>query len=103
MIRPNRKLTPILRGRVLDSFQAVPDGIVLQFANRSTMHVKTADPSALPAADPFRNAAISNVRQQDTTLVLEFESHAQSLSLQTAEQTASVLVRDANGSLDYAD
>jgi hypothetical protein len=103
MIRPNRKLTEILKGRVLDSLEAAADGIVLHFADGSAMHVKTADPAASPAVEPFQKSAVSNVRQQDTNLVLEFASHEQSLSLQTSEPTASVLLRDANGSLEYAD
>jgi hypothetical protein len=103
MIRANRKLTEILKGRVLDSCETVSDGIVLRFTDHSAMHVKTGTPVAEPAVASFRNAAISNVQQQDTNLLLEFASHEQSLALQTSEPTASVLLRDANGSLEYAD
>jgi hypothetical protein len=103
MIRPNRKLTDILKGRVLDSCETLSDGLVLRFTDHSTMHITTRVPVPEPTVMSFRNASISNVRQQDTNLLLEFESHEQSLPFQTSEPTASVMLRDANGSLEYAD
>jgi hypothetical protein len=103
MIRTNRKLTGILKGRVLDSCETVSDGLVLRFSDHSTMHVKTGAPADKSAVASCCNAAISNVRQQDANLMLEFASHEQSLRLQTSEPTASVMLRDAKGSLEYAD
>ena len=103
MIRPNQKLTGVLKGRVLESFEAAADGFVLRFADRSTMHIKTTAPVAESTISEFYTAAVVHVRQHDTNLALEFDSRESSLLLQTSEPTASVLIRDANGSLEYAD
>jgi hypothetical protein len=102
-LRPNRKLAGILKARILDSYEMVPDGIVVRFADKSTMHVKTGAPVEAFAIEPFRNAAVSGVRQQDIHLALEFDSREQLLRFQTAEASASVLVRDGANSLEYAD
>ena len=53
------------------------------------------------------NSAVSGqtvkaVRQQDTTLSLDFENGT-SLDISTAEASSSVMVRDANHAMEYAD
>ena len=45
---------------------------------------------------------IKAVRQQDTTLELDFDNGA-TLTIATAEATSSVMVRDKNHALEYAD
>jgi hypothetical protein len=98
----NHQLTTLLKRRVLKESEPASDGIVLRFADASTIHVKTNQPPIAVAIEPVQSATITQVRQQDTTLVLEFES-GKALSVRITEPSASVLIRDGAGELEYAD
>ena len=54
------------------------------------------------ASDEAARGVVKGVRQSGTTLDFDLEN-GQTLSLQTREATSSVLLRDKNGVLEYAD
>jgi hypothetical protein len=77
----------------------------------SALFIATSDPASktLPhvlakpiLADLRPWGAVKAVRQQDNRLSLDFEDGG-TWEIQTAEPTASVMVRDTNHTLEYAD
>ena len=94
----NHKLTATIQGRTISGTSNSGGKMTLAFTDGSNMTVKTAGSS---------NSAVSGqtikaIRQQDTTLSLDFENGT-SLNIQTAEATSSVMVRDKNHVMEYAD
>lgn len=109
----NKKLTKILAGRTALRVAWQGATAVVQFDDGSTMTVQTAANAAggatqaSPGGPSLGTAAgvlgrVRGVRQQDTTLDLDFES-GPTLTLRTAEPTSSVLVRARDQTLEYAD
>lgn len=112
----NKKLTKILAGRTALRIAWQGATAVVQFDDGSTMTVQTAadapaGPTQTSPAGSSPGAAtggpgalgrVRAVRQQDTTLDLDFES-GPPLTLRTAEPTSSVLVRARDQTLEYAD
>ncbi|MBV8867197.1 MAG: hypothetical protein JO210_17505 [Acidobacteriaceae bacterium] len=103
-LRPNQKLTHVLAGRTLERIEPAPDGFQLHWADGSLMHIKSSQPPPAFSSEAARSpATVARVRQQDTKLVLEFQAERPPLEIETAEPTASVLLRTAQGALEYAD
>ena len=94
----NHKLTGILQGRAISSTSNANDLLTIGFTDGSTMTVKTAGSSNSAST----GGAIKAVRQQGTTLDLDFENGG-TFTITTAEATSSVMVRDKNHGLEYAD
>ncbi len=94
----NHKLTKIIAGRTLSATANSGGKMTLTFTDNSIMTVKTAGSSNSGVS----GQTIKAVRQQDTTLSLDFENGT-SLDIQTAEATSSVMVRDKNHVMEYAD
>jgi hypothetical protein len=101
--RLNQKLTHVITGRALERIEPAADGLLVHWGDGSTMHIKSSQPPVLPAGEPLPPATVVAVRQQDTTLVFEFQEHRPPLVVEAAEPTASVLLRNAQGALEYAD
>ena len=95
----NHKLTNLLKGRTLAGTSQSGDTATLTFSDGSIMTVQTAPSSSNAAAT---GGTIKAVRQQDTKLNLDFEDGS-TLELTTAEATSSVMVRDKNHVMEYAD
>ena len=94
----NQKLTGIIQGRTVKSIQSQGGKLLIDFDDGSTRAVKMAGPPSSTATGSTVKAA----RQQGTELNLDMEDGS-SLTIQTLEPTSSVMVRDANHSLEYAD
>jgi hypothetical protein len=95
----NRKLTPLLAGRTIQAIQPRDTGWAVRFTDDSVLTLKTA---ATVVQDQWQNRTIKKVRQKDTLLNLDFMDQT-TLAILLAESTASVLLRDHNGVLEYAD
>ncbi len=95
----NHKLTALLKGRTLAGTSQSGGVATLTFTDGSVMTVQTAPSSSNSAAT---GGTVKAVRQQDTRLDLDFEDGS-TLELTTAEATSSVMVRDKNHVLEYAD
>ncbi len=94
----NHKLTNLLKGRTIAGTQNQGDALTMTFTDGSLMTVNTVGSSNSAST----GGTIKAVRQQDTTLALDFESGS-TLEIQTAEATSSVMVRDKNHVMEYAD
>ena len=94
----NHKLTALLQGRTIAGTSNQNDVLTLSFTDGSQMTVQTAGSSHSAST----GGTIKAVRQAGTTLSLDLESGS-TLEIQTAEETSSVLVRDAKGVMEYAD
>jgi hypothetical protein len=94
----NQKLTGVIKGRKITSAQNEGDTLSIRFDDGSTMTVRTA----APVGSPIVGIPVKAVRQRDTTLDLDFENGA-TMEIKTAEPTSSVMLRDKNHTLEYAD
>jgi hypothetical protein len=94
----NHKLTAVLKGRTITGTQHQEHRLILAFHDGSTMTVNTAASTTSAAT----GGTVAKVRQQGTQLALDFEDGATML-IQLAEATSSVMVRDQNHTLEYAD
>ncbi len=95
----NKKLTPILAGRTIKSVERADDGIGVNFTNGSTMKVKTSGPVE---AESLINRTVQKVRQAGTKMNLDFKDGS-SAEIQLAEATSSVMLRDKDNKMEYAD
>ena len=96
----NHKLTGVIKGRVITSTQSGAGTLTIGFSDGSTMAVQTAPSGS--SSSVVTSAPIKAVRQEDTTLHLDYED-GHTWTITTAEPTSSVLVRDKNHTLEYAD
>jgi hypothetical protein len=94
----NHTLTSVLKGRTITGTQNQGNELTIRFDDGSTMTIRTAGASSSAAA----GGKVKAVRQQDTRLSLDFEAGG-TLEIRTAEPTASVMVRDKDHQLEYAD
>ena len=94
----NHKLTEVLAGRTITSTQSQGDELRIGFHDGSTMTIQASGTTSNAAT----GGTVKSVRQQGTTLNLDLEDGA-TLEIQTVEPTASVMVRDRDHHLEYAD
>lgn len=93
----NQKLTKVIQGRTIVESDMEQGASILRFDDGSTMTVKTAG-----MAEITTGGTIKDVRQEGTALTFDLEDGS-TLDLTTAEPTSSVLLRDKNHVLEYAD
>jgi hypothetical protein len=99
----NRKLTAVIRGRAVARVEPAPDdggpGARVLFDDGSVMTVALQPGATAPAGG---GARVRGVRQAGTAFTLDLEGGT-SLAFETREPTSSVILRDAKGTLEYAD
>lgn len=97
----NRKLTPIIAGRAIAQVGWDGATALLHFDDGSVLRVRTAAP---PAADapPLKLGTVRAVRQSTAAIAFDLEDGS-SLQLPLAEPTSCVMLRDAKGTMEYAD
>lgn len=98
----NHKLTAALEGRRVRSVEQEGETLTVTFEDGALMTVRTGAPVAPASTGNFAGKTVAAVRQAGTRLDLDFDGGG-TLEVQTAEATSSVLLRDANGELEYAD
>src|ERR1051325_7606413 len=94
----NNKLTGVIKGRTIKATQNDASGLNITFDDGSTMHIKTAGNANVAST----GGKVQAMRQEGTTLELVFESGTK-LDIPLAEATSSVMVRDKNHVMEYAD
>ena len=95
----NRKLTPLLSDRTIQSVSQEENQIQIAFTDGSTLRIKTG----LPAPEiGFSGRRIQKVRQTQALMNLDFEDGS-TAGIQMAEAMSSVMLRDGQGVLEYAD
>lgn len=94
---PNKKLTNVIKGRVIEDLQMTATDVSLRFSDGSTMHVKVMESNS----PPLKNGArINTVSEQSAALLISCEDQSQ-LALILADPGASVTVRDEKGNVEY--
>ena len=94
---PNRKLTNVIKGRIIEDLQMNPAEVSMRFSDGSTMRVKVMESNS----PPLKNGArISTVSEQSVTFIVSCEDESQ-IVLTLADPGSSVTVRDANGKIEY--
>ena len=94
----NRKLTPIIAGRAVKSAKQSDGVLEIRFTDDSAMKIKTG----APFTDSIAGRTVKAVRQKATEFDLDF-ADGTSAAITLAEETASVMLRDKAGVLEYAD
>jgi len=125
----NRKLTPILSGRIIQAIRREETLLWIDFADGSQMKVKISVPASSEAptssealasseapassevlatsvaptkAESFETRSVKRVRQTGPAMTIDFEDGS-SLEIALAEATSSVMLRDKDRVLEYAD
>lgn len=94
----NHKLTGVLQGRTINGTSNSGDTLTIHFTDGSQMTVQTTGSSNSASS----GGTIKAVRQQGTTLALDFEA-GETMEIPLAEETSSVMVRGKDGTMEYAD
>ena len=93
----NHKLTSLISGRTISECSTADGKLTISFEDGSHMTVKTAEDN-----DDASDGTIAKVRQADTDLYLDMDD-GYTWEIQMAEASSSVMVRDANNVMEYAD
>ena len=96
----NQKLSRVIAGRTIRATSQEAGLFTVTFADGSVIRVKTAPAATNAAVNP--GAKVKKVRQKGTELSLDLEDGT-ALTVQTAEATSCVMLRDQAGKLEYAD
>ena len=91
----NHKLTGVLQGRTINGTSNSGDTLTIHFTDGSQMTVQTTGSSNSASS----GGTIKAVRQQGTTLALDFEA-GEGMELPLAEETSSVMVRGKDGTME---
>ena len=94
----NHKLTAVIRGRTITGTQNAGNVLTITFDDGSTMTVKIAGSTNTA----MTGGKVKAVRQQGTRFDLDFENGS-TWELPLAAVTSSVMVRDKNHGMEYAD
>src|SRR5438067_7763845 len=94
----NHKLTAAIKGRTISGTSNANNQMVISFTDGSKMTIKTSGSSNSGST----GGTIEKVRQKDNELDLDMEGGS-TMKIQTAEPTSSVILRDKDGKLEYAD
>jgi hypothetical protein len=97
----NQKLTPVIKGRTIAQLSWDGPAAQLHFDDGSVLRIHTvaAPPSGPP---PVTLGKVRAVRQSLDTIAFDLDGPS-TLQFALAEPTSCVMLRDAKGSLEYAD
>ncbi len=96
----NELLTHVIAGRKIQAVASAGGLLQITFGDGSIMQIKTGGPA--PAADALVDRVVKMVHQSDTTMDLNFTDNSTG-RIKLAEATSSVILRDRDGNLEYAD
>jgi hypothetical protein len=96
----NKKLTATIKGRTIKNTIAEASAFLIRFSDGSTMKVKTGTDS--PAPEDCSGKEIESVQQHDTAMTLTFTDGSTN-DLPLEEATSSVILRDKDNKMEYAD
>lgn len=94
----NQKLTHVIAGRTIKEANSADDALHIEFTDGSTMKIKTG----APFEGSIAGKEVKDVRQKETEFDLDFADGSSS-KITLAEETSSVMLRDKDGTLEYAD
>ena len=94
----NHKLTALIKGRTISGTANADNVLTITFTDGSQMTVQTQGSVSSAAT----GGTIKAVQQSGTTLALLCEDGS-TQAIETAEETSSVMVRDKDHTMEYAD
>ena len=94
----NHKLTGVIEGRAIQTLSIDSGKLSATFDDGSTMSVKLG---ATPP-DTTKIGTVKAVRQSGTTLDIDYEDGS-TLEIEMIEESSSVMLRDVNHKMEYAD
>ena len=94
----NHKLTGVIAGKTVQTLTVDGGKLAIAFEDGTAMTVKLG--AVLP--DATKTGVVKAVRQSGVTLSLDYEDGS-TLDIETQEETSSVMVRDENHRMTYAD
>jgi|SRR5215510_5237450 len=94
----NKKLTPIIVGRVVKRTTQTDGALLIEFDDRSVMKIKLG----ASFTDSIAGRAVRAVRQKANEFDLDF-TDGTTAAIKLAEETSSVMLRDKAGVMEYAD
>jgi hypothetical protein len=97
----NQKLTPIIKGRSIAQVAWEGPTAILHFDDGSVLRIHTPAPPASDAP-PATLGKVRAVRQSTEAIAFDFDSGS-TLEIPLAEATSCAMLRDAKGTLEYAD
>ena len=95
----NHKLTEILRGRTISSVASDSTSLSITLDDGSVMTIQKSPDCIVPVVP---NSPVDKVRQAGRQLDIDL-TNGSTFSVVTAEDTSSVVLRDAKGVFEYAD
>ncbi len=95
----NKKLTPIIAGRTIQTVEAAGAGLDITFADGSNLHIKTG--GSAPGGG-WVGRCVRRVRQAECLFEIDLDNDS-TMAIALAEAASSVMLRDAQGRLEYAD
>ena len=95
----NRKLTPLLVGRIIHTILQDEGLLWIIFNDHSEMRVKIGAPAS---HESFNGRIVQRVRQEDTWLSIDFDDKT-SLEITLAAPTSCVMLRKKDCTLEYSD
>lgn len=95
----NKKLTNLIAGRIIKSFDLSSNILTIVFTNGSIIKIKTPL-SEIPAE--LKPSTIKTIHQKDDLFQIEFDDHSIA-EIKLAEAASSVMLRDEKGVMEYAD
>lgn len=94
----NKKLTPILKSRIVKRTEQTGDMLHIEFDDGSILKIKTG----APFKDSIAGRKVKAVRQKVIEFDLDFEDNS-TAKIALAAETSSVMLRDRAGVMEYAD
>ena len=94
----NRKLTPIIEGRIVKRVAQGEGVVIIEFEDGSILKIKVG----APFNESVAGRKVKAVRQKASEFNLDFDDGASAVIILAAE-TSSVILRDKSGSMEYAD
>jgi hypothetical protein len=98
-MKVNRKLTKLITGRTLKSFDLKDNLLVITFEDDSIIKIKTPLTELPKELQPSK---IKDVFQDDNVIQFEYEDKT-TAEIKLAEPASSVMLRDGKGVMEYAD
>lgn len=97
MNRINKKLSKIIAGRTIKHRSQVDGRIVIEFTDGSILNIKSHDP-----APDIAGKVVVTIKQQALDFEIQF-GDGSLLKVKLAEETSSVMLRNKEEVLEYAD
>jgi hypothetical protein len=96
----NELLSNVIANRTIQAVSSAGGLLQITYNDGSIMQIKTGGP--VPATDALLGRTVKTVHQSDAIMDMTF-TNSSTGRIKLAEATSSVILRDKDGNLEYAD